>query len=70
MQKIVPTMKTWKNVKIYFDKSVNRQTIKKFVEFTKYLDQEVDSLKISLVKDKRKIELLYLWYGKHICGKS
>jgi hypothetical protein len=29
MQKIVPTMKTWKNeIKIYFDKSVNRQTIK------------------------------------------
>jgi hypothetical protein len=22
-----------------------------------------------LVKDK-EIELLYLWYGKHICGKS
>jgi hypothetical protein len=28
-QKIVPTMKTWKNeIKIYFDKSVNIQTIK------------------------------------------
>jgi hypothetical protein len=25
MQKIVPTMKTWKNeIKIYFDKSVNK----------------------------------------------
>lgn len=61
-QKILPTMKTWKNeIKIYFDKSVNRQTIKKFVEFTKYLDQEVDSLKITLVKDKEKSN--YFIYG-------
>jgi hypothetical protein len=60
MQKIVPTMKTWKNeIKIYFDKSVNRQTIKKFVEFTKYLDGS--SLKISLVKDKEKSN--YFIYG-------
>jgi hypothetical protein len=30
MQKIVPTMKTWKNeIKIYFDKSVNRQNYQK-----------------------------------------
>jgi hypothetical protein len=60
MQKIVPTMKTWKNeIKIYFDKSVNK--LSKFVEFTKYLDQEVDSLKISLVKDKEKSN--YFIYG-------
>jgi hypothetical protein len=69
MQKIVPTMKTWKNeIKIYFDKSVNNK-LSKFVEFTKYLDQEVDSLKISLVKDKEKSN--YFIYGmENICGKS
>jgi DNA uptake protein ComE-like DNA-binding protein len=58
MQKIVPTMKTWKNeIKIYFDKSVNTN-YQKFVEFTKYLDQE-DSLKISLVKDKKSNYFIY-----------
>jgi hypothetical protein len=53
-------MKTWKNeIKIYFDK--NMTNYQKFVEFTEYLDQEVDSLKISLVKDKEKSN--YFIYG-------
>jgi hypothetical protein len=62
MQRVVPTMKTWKNeIKIYFDKSINRQTVKKFIEFTKYLHQKVASLKISLVKNKQKSN--YFIYG-------
>jgi hypothetical protein len=40
------------------------KNIKKFQEFTKYIDNEVDSLKISFVKNKRQIELFYLWYER------
>lgn len=62
MQRVLPTMKTWKNeIKIYFNKSINRHTVKKFIEFTKYLHQKVDSLKISLVKNKQKSN--YFIYG-------
>ncbi|MDG2431311.1 hypothetical protein [Flavobacterium sp.] len=61
-QKVLPTMKTWKSeIKIYVDKSVDKNTIKKFKEFTKYIDQEVDSLKISFVRNKSKSN--YFIYG-------
>jgi len=48
--KVAPTMKTWKSeIKIYVDMSLNKNIVKEFKEFTKYIDQEVDSLKISFV---------------------
>lgn len=50
-----PTMKIWKDeVKIYFDKSVSKYNSKKLSEFIKYLDKEIDSLHITVVKDKDK----------------
>jgi hypothetical protein len=61
-QQVIPTMKTWKTeIKIYVDKSVDKNTVKKFQEFTKYIDHEVDSLKISFVKNKSKSN--YFIYG-------
>ena len=61
-QKVYSTMKTWKTeIKIYVDQSVDINTVKKFKEFTEYIDQEVDSLKISFVKNKSKSN--YFIYG-------
>ena len=53
--KLKPTMKIWKEeVKIYFDKSVSKYNVKKLSEFIRYLDKEIDSLKIAVVQDKEK----------------
>ena len=53
--KLVPRMKIWKDeIKIYLDKSVSKSNSKELIAFVKYLDKEVDSLKISFVKDKEK----------------
>lgn len=62
IQNNLPTMKTWKTeIKIYVDKSINKNIIREFKEFTKYIDKEVDSLKISFVNDKDKSN--YFIYG-------
>lgn len=54
-ERLKPTMKIWKDeVKIYFDKSVSKYNSKKLSEFIHYLDKEIDSLKITVVKDKDK----------------
>ncbi|MES2576578.1 MAG: hypothetical protein V4589_03140 [Bacteroidota bacterium] len=54
-ERLKPTMKIWKDeVKIYFDKSVSKYNSKKLSEFIHYLDEEIDSLKITVVKDKDK----------------
>ena len=54
-EKLKPTMKIWKDeMKIYFDKSVSKYNVKKLSEFIHYLDKEIDSLKIDVVKDKEK----------------
>jgi hypothetical protein len=61
-QKNFPTMKTWKTeIKIYVDKSINKNIIREFKEFTKYIDKEVDSLKIIFVNVKDKSN--YFIYG-------
>ncbi|SHN79804.1 hypothetical protein SAMN05444395_11816 [Flavobacterium fryxellicola] len=53
--KLVPRMKIWKDeIKIFLDKSVDKSTSKELVDFVKYLDTQVDSLKISFVKDQEK----------------
>ena len=53
--KLKPRMKIWKDeVKIYFDKSVSKYNSKKLSEFINYLDKEIDSLKITVVKDQDK----------------
>jgi hypothetical protein len=53
--RLAPRMKIWKDeIKIYLDKSVSKSTSKELITFVKYLDREVDSLKISFVKDKEK----------------
>lgn len=52
-ERLKPRMKIWKDeVKIYFDKSVSKYNSKKLSEFIHYLDKEIDSLKITVVKDK------------------
>lgn len=52
-ERLKPRMKIWKDeVKIYFDKSVSHHNSKKLSEFINYLDKEIDSLKITVVKDK------------------
>ena len=54
-ERLKPTMKIWKDeVKIYFDKSVSKYNSKKLSEFIHFLDKEIDSLKITVVKDKDK----------------
>ncbi|UQD57087.1 hypothetical protein [Flavobacterium sp. K5-23] len=54
-EKLKPTMKIWKEeIKIYFDKSVSKQNSKELIKFIRFLDKEVDSLHISLVKDRIK----------------
>ncbi|MFV8337527.1 hypothetical protein ACNQF7_15805 [Flavobacterium sp. RSP29] len=54
-ERLKPTMKIWKDeIKIYFDKSVSKYNTKKLSEFIHYLDKEIDSLKITEVKDKEK----------------
>lgn len=54
-ERLKPTMKIWKDeVKIYFDKSVSKYNSKKLSEFIHFFDKEIDSLKITVVKDKDK----------------
>lgn len=53
--RLAPTMKIWKDkIKIYFDKSVDKYYKNHLVDFAKYLDKEVDSLKITFVKNKEE----------------
>lgn len=55
VEKVKPTMKIWKDeVKIYFDKSVSKYNSKRLTEFIHHLDQEIDSLKIKVVKNKEE----------------
>ncbi|MBB1194157.1 hypothetical protein DNC80_10835 [Flavobacterium sp. SOK18b] len=55
VDRLAPTMKIWKDkIKIYFDKSVDKYYKTHLVDFAKYLDKEVDSLKISFVKNKEE----------------
>ncbi|RTY90588.1 hypothetical protein [Flavobacterium sp. GT3R68] len=50
-----PTMKIWKDeIKVYFDSTVTSSQKREMTKFFKYLDMEVDSLKISVVHKKEK----------------
>lgn len=54
-EKLTPTMKTWKDtIKVYFDKSVSKENSKELRMLIHFLDKEVDSLHIKVVKDKEK----------------
>ncbi len=54
-ERLKPTMKTWKEeIKVYFDKSINENNRRDLNKFFRFIDKEVDSLHISVVKDKEK----------------
>ena len=60
-----PMMKYWKQtIKVYFDSTVNRANKKEMTKFMKYLDEEIDSLKITFVSDKSKSNYFVYFINK------
>lgn len=59
------TMKYWKSeIKVYFDSTVTNRNRRELTKFFKFLDKEIDSLKISLVNDKTKSNYFIYFINK------
>lgn len=68
-QKIGPTkkpiMKYWKSkIKVYFDSTVTYKNKRELTKFFKFLDKQIDSLKITVVNDKTKSNYFIYFINK------
>ncbi|MGL2964727.1 hypothetical protein ACSVH2_12970 [Flavobacterium sp. RSB2_4_14] len=68
-QKLIPTrkvyMRHWKTeIKVYFDSTVTYTNKRELIKFFKYLDEEIDSLKISVVNAKSKSNYFIYFMNK------
>lgn len=60
-----PMMKLWKDeIKVYFDSTVTSSQKREMTKFFKYLDKEVDSLKIRVVYKKEKSNYFIYFINK------
>ena len=59
------TMKIWKDeIRVYFDTTVTYKNKKELIKFMKFLDKEIDSLKIKVVSSKEKSNYFIYYLNK------
>ncbi|WP_298115849.1 hypothetical protein [Flavobacterium sp.] len=63
--KNLPTMKIWKEeIKVYFDSTVTNKNKRELVKLMKFIDKEIDSLKIKIVNSKEKSNYFIYFLNK------
>lgn len=63
--KNIPTMKIWKEeIKVYFDSTVTNKNRRELVKLMKFIDKEIDSLKIKIVNSKEKSNYFIYFLNK------
>lgn len=63
--KAKPVMKYWKNeIKVYFDSTVTTYNKRELTKFMKFLDNKIDSLKISFVRHKAESNYFVYFINK------
>jgi len=59
------TMKIWKDeIRVYFDSTVTYKNKKELIRFIKFIDKEIDSLKIKVVSSKEKSNYFIYFLNK------